>query len=317
MKIVVLDGYTLNPGDLSWDGLKELGEVKIYDRTSNDEILDRIKEADVVLTNKVPLRKKHIDLCNNLKYIGVLATGYNIIDVKAARERNIPVSNVPVYGTKSVAQMAFALLLEISNHVGAHYQSVHDGNWSNSKDWSYWNYPLIELAGKSLGIIGLGRIGMNVAKIASGFDMQVIAYNHNTEKSEHEYGKYVSFDELLLKSDIISLHCPLVPSTEGIINKDTINKMKDRVIIINNSRGQLIVEEDLADALNSGKVYAAGLDVVSSEPIKEDNPLLDAKNCIITPHISWAPKESRTRLMDVAVKNLESFIDGDPTNIVN
>ncbi len=317
MKIVILDGYTLNPGDLSWDGLKQLGDVEIFERTADDEILDRIKDADVVFTNKVPLRKKNIGLCRNLKYIGVLATGYNIVDVEAARERNIPVSNVPVYGTKSVAQMAFALLLEISNHVGAHSESVQDGDWANSKDWCYWNYPLIELAGKTLGIIGLGRIGMNVAKIAQGFDMNVIAYNHNTKKSQHEYGKYVSLEELLKESDIISLHCPLVPETEGIINKDTIRKMKDGVIIINNSRGQLIVEKDLADALNLGKVYAAGLDVVSSEPINEDNPLLNAKNCIITPHISWAPIESRKRLMDVAVKNLKSFIDGDPINIVN
>lgn len=317
MKIVVLDGYTLNPGDLSWDRLKEFGEVKIYERTKDEEIFDRIKNADVVLTNKVPIRRRHIELCPSIKYIGVLATGYNVVDVEAARENNIPVSNVPIYGTNSVAQMAFALILEIANHVGEHSKSVQNGQWSKSKDWCYWNYPLIELAGKTIGIIGLGRIGENVAKIAEGFDMKVIAYNHNIKKSHHKYGKYVDLEELFEESDIISLHCPLVPETEGIINKNTISKMKNGVIIINNSRGQLIVEKDLADALNSGKVYAAGLDVASSEPIDENNPLIKAKNCIITPHISWAPKESRKRLMDLSIENLESFIEGNPINIVN
>ncbi|NYB73203.1 D-2-hydroxyacid dehydrogenase [Sedimentibacter hydroxybenzoicus DSM 7310] len=309
MKIVILDGYTLNPGDLSWEGLKKLGDVTVHDRTSVELVYERIKNADVVFTNKTPLSAEVISKCPNLKYIGVLATGYNIVDVKAARERNIPVSNIPVYGTTAVAQMAIALLLEICHHAGAHSNSVHSGDWTNNADWCYWNYPLIELADKTMGIIGYGRIGQNTAKIAEALGMNIVAYDGSS--------KYASLDELLAKSDVISLHCPLFPSTEGIINRDTIGKMKDGVIIINNSRGQLIVEQDLADALNSGKVYAAGLDVVSSEPIKADNPLLKAKNCIITPHISWAPKESRLRLMDFAIENLETFLKGEPINIIN
>ncbi len=309
LKIVILDGYTLNPGDLSWDGLKKLGDVTVYDRTPAEFVYERIKNADIVFTNKTPLNEEVILKCTDLKYIGVLATGYNIVDVKAARERSIPVSNIPVYGTTAVAQMAIALLLEICHHAGAHSDSVHNGDWTNNADWCYWNYPLIELAGKTMGIIGYGRIGQNTAKIAEALGMNVIAYDGNS--------KYSSLDELLAKSDVIFLHCPLFPSTEGIINKNTIAKMKDGVIIINNSRGQLIVEQDLADALNSGKVYAAGLDVVSSEPIKADNPLLKAKNCIITPHISWAPKESRLRLMDFAIENLETFLKGKPINIIN
>lgn len=309
MKIVILDGYTLNPGDLSWEGLKKLGDVTVHDRTPVELVYERIKNADVVFTNKTPLSAEAISKCSDLKYIGVLATGYNIVDVKAARERSIPVSNIPVYGTTAVAQMAIALLLEICHHAGAHSYSVHNGDWTNNADWCYWNYPLIELAGKTMGIIGYGRIGQNTAKIAEALGMNIVAYDGNS--------KYASLDELLAKSDVISLHCPLFSSTEGIINKDTIAKMKDGVIIINNSRGPLIVEQDLADALNSGKVYAAGLDVVSSEPIKDDNPLLKAKNCIITPHISWAPKESRLRLMDFAIENLETFLKGEPINIIN
>lgn len=317
MKIVVLDGYTLNPGDLNWEGLSKFGDLTVYDRTPVDKILERVVDAHVVFTNKVPLTKETINSCKNLVYIGVLATGYNIVDVEAARLRNIPVSNIPVYGTTAVAQMAFALLLEICHHVGEHSKAVNNGDWTNNSDWCFWNYPLIELFDKTIGIIGFGRIGQNVAKIANAFGMKVLAYNHRPKESGHELGEYVSLDELLERSDVISLHCPLFPSTEGIINKTTISKMKDGVIILNNSRGQLIVEQDLADALNSGKVYAAGLDVVSTEPIKADNPLLKAKNCIITPHISWAPKESRQRLMNLAVENLESFINGNPTNIIN
>lgn len=317
MKIVVLDGYTLNPGDLSWDGLKKLGDLTVYDRTPTELVYDRIKDADIVFTNKTPLTAENISKCTDLKYIGVLATGYNIVDVNAARDRNIPVSNIPVYGTNAVAQMAIALLLEICHHIGAHSESVHNGDWTKNADWCYWNYPLIELAGKTMGIIGYGRIGQSTGKIAAALGMNVIANNGDAKNIKNESEVFVSLDELLAKSDVISLHCPLFPSTEGIINKNTIAKMKDGVIIINNSRGQLIVEQDLADALNSGKVYAAGLDVVSSEPIKADNPLLKAKNCIITPHISWAPKESRIRLMNYAVDNLESFLKGQPINIIN
>jgi len=308
LKIVILDGYTLNPGDLSWEELEKLGDLTVYDRTPVESVYERIKNADVVFTNKTPLSAEVISKCSDLKYIGVLATGYNIVDVKAARERNIPVSNIPVYGTAAVAQMAIALLLEVCHHAGAHSDSVHKGDWASNADWCYWNYPLIELAGKTMGIIGYGRIGQSTARIAEALGMNIISYDGDSESA---------LDELLAKSDVICLHCPLFPSTEGIINKNTIAKMRDGVIIINNSRGQLIVEQDLADALNSGKVYAAGLDVVSSEPIKADNPLLKAKNCIITPHISWAPKESRLRLMGFAIENLETFLKGEPTNIIN
>ena len=317
MKIVVLDGYTLNPGDLSWEGLEKLGEVTVYDRTPEKKVLERIKDADAVYTNKTPITVDTISKCLNLKYIGVLATGYNVVDVLAARERNIPVSNIPVYGTTAVAQMAFALLLEVCHHAGAHSDAVHNGDWANNADWCFWNYPLIELAGKTMGIIGFGRIGQNTAKIAVAFGMNVIAYDEYPNDNGRKLGEYVSLDELLNKSDVIALHCPLFPSTEGMINKDTIAKMKDGAILLNNSRGPLVVEQDLADALNSGKIYAAGLDVVSTEPIKADNPLLGAKNCIITPHISWAPKESRQRLMDVAVENLQTFTEGNPINIIN
>lgn len=316
MKIVILDGYTLNPGDLSWEGLEGFGNLTVYDRTSSDKILERIKDADIVFTNKTPLTKQTIEACDNLKYIGVLATGYNIVDVKAAREHNIPVSNIPEYGTSAVAQMTIALLLEICHHVGAHSEAVHNGKWANNADWCFWDYPLIELAGKTMGIIGLGRIGKNTAKIAAALGMNVIAYNENP-KNASQYAKFVTLNELLANSDVISLHCPLFPSTEGIINKNSIAKMKDGVIILNTSRGPLIVEKDLADALNSGKVYAAGIDVASTEPILADNPLLSAKNCIITPHISWAPKESRQRLMKYAEENLDAFINGKLLNIIN
>jgi glycerate dehydrogenase len=317
MKIVVLDGYTLNPGDLSWEGIENFGELKVYDRTPEDKILDRVKDANVVFTNKTPISNETIAACPNLKYIGVLATGYNVVDVEAAKEHNIPVSNIPVYGTAAVAQMVFALLLEVCHHVAAHSDAVYAGDWTNNQDWCFWNYPLIELAGKTLGVIGFGRIGQNTAKIAGAFGMKVLAYDEYPNDAGRELGEYVSLDELFANSDVIALHCPLFPSTQGMINKESIAKMKDGVILINNSRGPLVVEQDLADALNSGKVYAAGLDVVSTEPIKEDNPLLKAKNCIITPHISWAPKESRQRLMDLAADNLRSFVDGKPNNIVN
>jgi glycerate dehydrogenase len=317
MKIVVLDGYTLNPGDLSWEALESLGDVTVYERTSDDKVSERIGDADVVLTNKTPISKDTINTCPKIKYIGVLATGYNIVDVEAARERSIPVSNIPVYGTTAVAQMVFALLLEICHHTAAHSDAVYKGDWTNNSDWCFWNYPLIELADKTMGIIGFGRIGQNTARIATAFGMKVLAYDEYPSDAGRELAEYVSLDELLAKSDVIALHCPLFPSTEGIINKNSIAKMKDGVILINNSRGPLVVEQDLADALNSGKVFAAGLDVVSTEPILGDNPLLKAKNCFITPHISWAPKESRKRLMNIAVENLKSFIDGKLINIVN
>ena len=317
MKIVVLDGYTLNPGDLSWDGMKALGDFTCYDRTDIADILSRIGDAEAVITNKTPLTKETLDACPGIKYIGVLATGYNVVDVEAARAKGIPVCNIPTYGTTAVSQFAFALLLNICHHVQEHSDTVHAGDWTKCQDFCYWNFPLTELAGKTLGIIGYGRIGQATAKIAQGFSMNVLAYDEYQNKDlENENMSYASLDEVLAQSDMISLHCPLFPSTEGIINRDNIAKMKDGVIIINTSRGPLIVEQDLADALNSGKVRAAGLDVVSTEPIQEDNVLLKAKNCIITPHIAWAPQESRARLMNIAVDNLKGFQEGRIINNV-
>lgn len=317
MKIVILDGYTENPGDLSWEGFERLGELTVYDRTPAGEIVKRIGDADAVITNKTPVSRETLDACPNVKYIGVLATGYNVIDVAAAKERGIPVCNIPSYGTDAVGQFAIALLLEICHHVAHHDQAVHEGRWEQNDDWCFWDFPLIELAGKTMGIIGFGRIGQATGRIAKALGMRVIANDEYPNDSGKAIAEYVTRDELLAQSDVIALHCPLFPSTQGIVNKENIAKMKDGVIILNNSRGPLIVEQDLADALNSGKVYAAGLDVVSSEPISADNPLLHAKNCIITPHISWAPKESRQRLMDIAVEDLRAFMDGKPINVVN
>ena len=301
MKIVILDGYTENPGDLSWEEIEKLGELTVYDRTSltnMQEVIDRIGDAEIVLTNKTPIIAEVLDACPNVKFIGVLATGYNVIDYKYAKELNIPVSNVPTYGTAAVSQFAIGLLLEICHHIGHHDQTVHQGRWENCQDWCYWDYPLIELDGKTVGIIGFGRIGQSTGKIAKALGMNVLAYDNHPSENGKTIAEYVELDTLLAQSDVIALHCPLFPETEGIINKETISKMKDGVILLNNSRGQLVIEQDLADALNSGKVLAAGLDVVSTEPIKGNNPLLTAKNCFITPHISWASTESRQRIMD-------------------
>lgn len=321
MKIVVLDGYTENPGDLSWAAMEDLGELTVYDRTSlvdEEEIIARIGEAEAVITNKTPVSAQVMARCANLKYIGVLATGYNVIDCAAAAARGIPVCNIPTYGTDAVAQYTMALLLEICHHIGHHSQAVHEGRWERSADWCFWDYPLIELAGKTMGIIGYGRIGQRTGQLAQAFGMNVLAYDaHRDERLVSESCRYAELAELFAEADVIALHCPLFAETEGIINKDSIAKMKDGVIILNDSRGPLIVEEDLKEALNSGKVAAAGLDVVCTEPMKGDNPLLQAKNCIITPHIAWAPKESRQRLMDVAVSNLKAFQKGTPENVVN
>lgn len=314
MKIVVLDGYTLNPGDLSWSELESLGDLIVYDRTESKDIVSRSLDADIVFTNKTPLDRKTLTSCKRLKYIEVLATGYNVVDVECAKELGITVTNIPSYGTEAVAQFAISLLLEICGRVGHHDASVHSGQWSKSIDWCYWDYPLITLSGKTMGIIGYGRIGRVTGRIAKALGMNVLAYD-NFHLDEFA-GDYTDLDSLLSSSDVVVLHCPLFPETKEIINKNTISKMKDGVIIINNSRGPLIQEYDLAFALNSGKVYAAALDVVSTEPIKEDNPLLKAKNCIITPHISWASKESRGRLLDIAVENLKAFISGNPVNKV-
>ncbi len=323
MKIVILDGYTLNPGDLSWEGLEQIGELTVYDRTSydlsgQDKVVERVGDADAVFLNKTPLTRKAMERMPNLKFVGVLATGYNIVDVEAAKEKGIVVTNIPTYGTTAVSQMAFALLLEMCHHVGYHSEEVRKGAWTRNPDWCFWDYPLIELAGKTMGIIGFGRIGQEVGKIAQAFGMKVLAYDNFINTAlESETLKYVEFDELLKQADVISLHCPLFENTKGIINKETIAKMKENVMIINTSRGPLIVEEDLAEALNTQRIAGAALDVVSTEPIEKTNPLLTSKNCIITPHISWAPKESRKRLMEIAINNLEGFLIGEPINIVN
>ena len=319
MKIVILDGYTENPGDLSWSELEKFGELTVYDRTPYDEgeIIRRIGDAEVVFTNKCPLSRRTIEACPKLKFISVLATGYNIVDTACAAERGIPVSNIPTYGTASVGQFAIALLLEICHHVQYHSDEVHKGRWASNPDWCFWDYPLIELAGKTMGIIGFGRIGRTTGRIAKAMGMTVLAAGSRPVPEGEEIAEYVETDELFARADVVVLHCPLSPETNGLINKKTIARMKDGVILINNSRGQLIVEQDLAEALESGKVAAAGLDVVSSEPIREDNPLLRAKNCLITPHISWAPKEARERIMTVSAENLKAFAEGHPVHVVN
>ena len=320
MKIVVLDGYTENPGDLSWEELGKLGELTVYDRTSltdEAETIARIGDAEIVFTNKTPITRKVLDACPGIRFISLLATGYNCVDYAYAREKGIPVTNVPTYGTASVGQFAIALLLEICHHIGHHDASVHAGNWERCADWCYWDYPLIELAGKAMGIIGFGRIGQTTGRIARAMGMEVLAYDSHPSDAGRAIAEYVDLDALLARSDVVALHCPLFPETEGIINRETIAKMKDGAILLNNSRGPLVVEQDLADALNAGKLAAAGLDVVSTEPIRGDNPLLKAKNCIITPHISWAPKESRQRIMDCAVSNVKAFLAGSPVNVVN
>lgn len=320
MKIVVLDGFTENPGDISWAPLEALGELTVYDRTSYTEsslIAERIGDADAVVVNKTPISKETIDKCPNIKVIAVLATGYNVVDYEYAKEKGIPVQNVPVYGTDNVSQFAVSLLLELCSHIGHHSDSVHNGDWANNEDWCYWHYPMVEVSGKTAGIIGLGRIGMNTAKILRAMNVKVLAYDAYPSDVGRQVAEYVELDELLSNSDFVFLHCPLFPSTQGIINKDTINQMKDGVFIINNSRGQLIVEEDLYEALKSGKVAAAAVDVVSTEPIKPENILLNAPNCMITPHISWATKEARERIMATTAENIQSFMNGRPINVVN
>lgn len=319
-KIVVLDGYTENPGDLSWEPIEAFGEVTVYDRSSYSEselIAERIGDADIAVVNKTPVSAATMDKCPNLKAVFVLATGYNIVDVAYARKKGIDVVNVPTYGTNIVSQYAAGLLLEICSHYGHHDREVKAGRWQNDQDWCFWDYPLIELAGKTAGIIGLGRIGQATAKIMRALNMDVIAYDSHRSESGAAVAEYVGLDELFARSDVIFLHCPLFPETEGMICKENIAKMKDGVILINNSRGPLVNERDLADALESGKVYAAAVDVVSSEPIKADNPLLGAKNCIITPHISWAAKEARIRIMDITADNIRAWAEGSPVNVVN
>lgn len=320
MKIVVLDGYTENPGDLSWSGLEKLGELIVYDRSSltdEKEAIARIGDAEIVITNKTPITKQVLDSCPSIRYIGVLATGYNVVDYAYAAKKGIPVTNVPGYGTDTVAQYTFALLLEICHHVAHHSDAVHGGRWEQCPDFCFCDYPQIELAEKTMGIIGFGRIGQKVGSMAKAFGMKVLAYSPHEYESGKAIGTYVNLDTLLTESDIISLHCPLFPENEGLINRESIGRMKDGVILLNTGRGPLIVEQDLADALNSGKVAAAAVDVVSTEPIRGENPLLTAKNCIITPHIAWATKEARQRIMDIAVRNVQAFLEGTPENVVN
>ena len=318
MKIVILDGYTENPGDLSWAGFEALGDVTVYDRTvgGEEEVIRRAKGAEVVILNKTPLPASVIEaLTPELKYIGVLATGYNVVDIDAAKRAGVPVCNIPTYGTTAVAQFVMALLLELCHHVADHSRSVKAGDWSRCPDFCYWNYPLIELGGKTFGVIGYGRIGRAAAKLAKAFGMNVVAYD--TFAKDDDVARIVSLDELLAVSDVISLHCPLFPETKGIIGRDAIAKMKDGVFLINTSRGPLVDEDALAEALHAGKVAGAGLDVLCVEPAREDNPLLREPNCLITPHIAWAPKESRQRLMDIAVDNLCVWQAGAPQNVVN
>jgi glycerate dehydrogenase len=308
MKIVVLDGYTLNPGDLSWDALRELGSCEIYDRSAPDEIVPRSTSAEIVLTNKVKLNGEYMSSVPTLKYIGVTATGYNIVDVAAARERKVIVTNVPTYGTQSVAQMTFALLLELTQHVGHHAQTVREGRWTRSPDFCYWDYPLIELDGLTLGIIGFGRIGKMVGQLAEAFGMKVLTYSRKQPVAEME--------TLFRRSDIISLHCPLTPQTEHLVNEKRLAWMKPTAFLLNTSRGPLIDESALAKALNEGRIAGAGLDVLAVEPPTADNPLLRAKNCLITPHIAWATRAARSRLMEAVVENVRAYLTGESKNVV-
>ncbi|WP_368739873.1 D-2-hydroxyacid dehydrogenase [Enterococcus casseliflavus] len=319
MKIVVLDGYALNPGDLSWQGVEELGEVTVYDRTSytdKQEIIERIGDAEAILTNKTPITADVLKACPQLTYIGVLATGYNVVDLAAAKEQGITVTNIPSYSTNAVAQATFALLLEVTNQVGHHNRSVHQGDWQTSKDFSYWQTPLMELAGKTIGLIGYGAIAQAVATIAHAFQLKVIYFNHRPKPAQADWAKQVSLAELYQEADIISLHVPQFPETEKMIDRTALAQMKSSAILINTARGGLIDEAAVAEALQTGQIAALAADVVSKEPIAADNPLLQAPNCYLTPHIAWAPVETRRRLMGIAVANLSGFKAGTPQNVV-
>lgn len=316
MKIVVLDGYAANPGDLSWNDLKNLGDVTVYDRTSQEELMERATDAEIILTNKVALDADSLRALPKLKYIGVLATGYNIIDTKAAHDLGIVVTNIPAYSTDSVAQMVFAHILNITQRVGHYAVENRGGRWTDNPDFCYWDTPLTELSGKTIGIIGLGHTGSATARIALSFGMKVKAFTSKDSSSLPDGIEKASLDEIFSNADIVSLHCPLTDSTREMVNADRLKMMKPTAILINTGRGPLVNEQDLADALNSGTIYAAGVDVLSSEPPKADNPLLSANNCFITPHIAWATEEARVRLMDIAVNNVRAFISGFPINQV-
>jgi Lactate dehydrogenase and related dehydrogenases len=313
MKIVVLDGYTLNPGDLDWSALRALGAGEIHDRTPVEQIVERAADAEIVLTNKCPLRADTIERLPKLRYIGVLATGYNVVDVAAAKARGIVTTNVPAYGTRSVAQHVFALLLELTNSVGHHAQTARDGRWTRSVDWCYWDRPLVELDGLTLGIVGYGRIGRAVAELGRAFGMNVLAFT----RSEAPGATKVELDDLFRRSDVISLHCPLTPATEGLVNTARLALMKPTAFLINTGRGPLVVEKDLAAALEAGVLAGAAVDVLSAEPPSADNPLLTARNCLVTPHLAWATRAARQRLLDIAIANVRSFIEGRPQNVVS
>jgi glycerate dehydrogenase len=316
MKIVILDGYTANPGDLSWKALEEMGALTVYERTKPEETIDRAKDAEVVLTNKVLLKRQEIEQLPKLRYIGVLATGYNVVDLEAAREHGIIVTNVPAYSTLSVAQMVFSHLLTVTNHTEHYARQNREGKWTASPDFSYMDMPVTELAGKTFGIVGLGNIGQRVAMIAAAFDMSVVAY---TSKSVDQLPPYIqkrTLDEVLAESDVLSLHCPLTPDTQHLVNRQTLQKMKPSAILINTGRGPLISDQDVADALNNNRLKAFCADVLTEEPPKADNPLLRCENAYITPHIAWASSEARVRLLDVAINNVRAFLDGKPQNVV-
>ncbi len=318
MKIIVLDGYPLNPGDLSWKLLEELGEVTVFDRTSPEQIVSRAAGADIVLTNKVPLDGGTLKLLPDLKYIGVMATGFNIIDLQVASEQGVVVTNVPTYSTRSVAQFTFALILELCHHVQYHSDSARGGRWASVSDFSYWDFPLTELAGKTFGIIGFGTIGRRAGELALAFGMKVLASSRSRKGGlENAEFSWADTDEIFRQSDIVSLHCPLTPETAGLVNRKRLASMKQHALLINTSRGPLVVEEDLAEALNTGIISGAGLDVLAEEPPRTDNPLLHAKNCLVTPHIAWATYEARSRLMATVAQNVRRFIAGTPENMVN
>ncbi len=319
MRIVVLDGYTLNPGDLTWEPLQAYGEVTVYERTPVELIVERAKDAEIVLTNKTPLRADTLDMLPKLTYIGVLATGYDVVDVGAAADREIPVTNIPAYGTDSVAQFTIALLLELCHRIGAHSDSVRRGEWAANADWCYWRSPLVELSGKTFGLIGAGRIGLQTAAIAAALGMKVLAAVGSSGPKETGIAglRWGDLDTVLREADVLSLHCPLTPSTQGMINRDNLGKMKRTAFLLNTSRGKLVHEQDLADALNEGRIAGAGLDVLSVEPPAADNPLLSAANCIVTPHIAWAAKEARERLLSMAAANIGAYLSGSSVNVVN
>ena len=318
MKIVILDGHTLNPGDLSWEKLRQLGEVVIYDRTAADKVVEHGIDADVLITNKVAIGAKEIKSLPSLKYIGVSATGYNIIDIEAAKQKNVAVSNVPGYSTASVVQLTFALLLELCWHVQRHSDSVRDGKWSRSPDFSFRDYPLVELSGKTLGIIGFGTIGQQVADVGAAFGMNIIGSSRRRTDQSHRINfKWAEISELLEQADVVSIHCPLTADTQGLINKESLKTMKSSAFLLNTARGPIVVDQDLADALDRGIIAGAGIDVLSAEPPEGNNPLFTAENCIITPHIAWATLEARSRLMEILVHNVSAFINGKPENIVN